>query len=73
MVTTTAGQKRWQVYYQNYQSDKNACKPKLEKNSVSEGIKQKAITFGVSLPFIAFVFGITAEKSPRAKRALAVG
>lgn len=40
---TKAGQKRWKVYYQNYQSDKNACKPKLEKNSVSELAKQKAI------------------------------
>ncbi len=40
---TKAGKNRWEVYYQNYQSDKNACKPKLETNSVSEATKQKAI------------------------------
>ena len=36
---TKAGQKRWEVYYQNYQSEKKACKRKSKTNSVSEGIK----------------------------------
>lgn len=40
---TKAGQKRWEVYHQSYRSQKKADKPKLETNSVSEEIKQKAI------------------------------
>ena len=40
---TKAGQKRWEVYHQSYRSQKKADKLKLETNSVSEGIKQKAI------------------------------
>ena len=40
---TKAGKNRWEVYYQNYQSENNACKPKLETNLVSEATKQKAI------------------------------
>ena len=40
---TKAGQKRWEVYYQSYQSRKKADKPKSETSLVSEGIRQKAI------------------------------
>ncbi|MGF1588815.1 MAG: MarR family transcriptional regulator [Pleurocapsa sp.] len=40
---TKAGTNRWEVYYQNYQSEKNADKPKSEKSSISELAKQKAI------------------------------
>jgi hypothetical protein len=40
---TQAGTNRWEVYYQNYQSEKNADKPTSEKSSISELAKQKAI------------------------------
>jgi len=40
---TKAGQNRWEVYFQKYQSSKKARKPKSESNSVSESIRQKAI------------------------------
>jgi hypothetical protein len=40
---TKAGTNRWEVYYQNYQSEKNADQPKSETSSISELAKQKAI------------------------------
>ena len=40
---TKAGQNRWEVYFQKYQSSKKTRKPKSESNSVSESIRQKAI------------------------------
>jgi len=41
---TKAGQNRWEVYFQKYQSSQKVRKPKPESNSVSESIKQKAIS-----------------------------
>jgi molecular chaperone GrpE (heat shock protein) len=40
---TKAGTNRWEVYYQNYQSAKNADKAKSDKSSITDLAKQRAI------------------------------